>query len=195
MADNTKTLELLQRLREGDRDAFERLYARVYDDLRRIARQQLAREISRKELSTTVLVHEAFLRFNTTDQLDVNDLAHFKAVVATAMRRVLCDVARRIQAEKRGGKAVHITFQEQLHQNHPTHTVEAVLNLDLALGRLEKIDERKAHVVTYRYFAEMEYSEIAEVLNISVATVWRDWDAARALLTEWFNETASPDTT
>lgn len=191
MAKPTETVELLKRLRAGDRDAFERLYARVYDDLRAIARRKLAQEHDRKGLSTTVLVHEAFLRFNATDQLDVKNQAHFKAVVAQAMRRVLWDVARRIRAEKRGGNAPHFSFQDELHLGRPVHTVEEIINLHLSLERLGKLDERKANVVTCRFFAEMEYEEIAEALNISVSTVQRDWNAARALLSRWFNEGTS----
>jgi len=185
MDHRTKTAELLTRLRNGDHDAFERLYARVYEELRQMAHRKLRKEGGQAVLSTTALVDEAFLRFSETEHLDLNDRAHFRAVVARAMRRVLTDTARRVYARKRGGHVVHVTFEEQVHPRNPAHTVEDVLNLDLAIERLSKIDERQASVVIYRFYADMEYQEIACVLGVSVPTVRRDWEAARALLTRW----------
>jgi RNA polymerase sigma factor (TIGR02999 family) len=138
-------------------------------------------------LSTTALVDEAFLRFKETTPLDLNDRAHFKAVVARVMRRVLTDAARQVGARKRGSDAAHIPFDEEVHLQDTPHTMEDVLNLDLAIERLSKIDERQAHVVVYRFYADMEYKEIACVLGVSVPTIRRDWEAARALLTRWLN--------
>ena len=185
MQHNTSTTDLITRLRSGDRTAFESLYSRVYEDLRRIAHRNLQKEGAGAVLSTTALVDEAYLRFDSTKQLDLNDRSHFKAIVARVMRRVITDTARRVRAQKRGGAHARVTFEEQLHPHRPMHTMDEVLDLDLAIERLSKIDGRQADVVIFRFYADMEYEEIACALGISVPTVRRDWAAARALLTRW----------
>ncbi|ANB16290.1 ECF-type sigma factor [Dokdonella koreensis] len=171
--------DLLLAAGRGDADASGRLFARLYEELRRCAHHQL-RGMATPQISTTVLVHETYLKLIHAERLDASSRGHFMALAARAMRQVLVDDARRIGAEKRGGQAVLVTLDEHL----PDAAGEAleVLALDRALTTLEAIDARAARVVHLHFFAGLSFPAIAAIENLNERTIKRDWQAARSLL-------------
>ncbi len=177
--------ELIPALRSGDSVAFELVYEQVYSELRRLAHVVRG---SRNEwtLNTTGLVHEAYLRLVRSDNLLVNDRVHFLRVAARAMRQVLVNLARQRSAEKRGGGDRTVTFVEEAYKD-PVD-LEKILELEDAISRLERMDSRMAQIVECRFFAGLSVQETATALNISPATVKRDWRAARAWLTQAMTE-------
>jgi len=173
--------QLLQRHRSGDRDAFDRMVPIVYERLRAIAHRQLLRAGPReRHLNTTALVHETYLQMVGESGVDWQDRAHFFAVCALAMRRVLVDYARQRQAAKRGGGVADLTLEPGLVAMDAQS--ELVLAVDQALQELESFNAKLARVVECRYFAGMTEEETAEALHSSVRTVQRDWTRARAWL-------------
>ena len=182
----TPTTVLLQAAREGDRDAFDRLLPRVYDELRGLARARLRRHRPGDTLNTTALVHEAYLRLadGSADGGTPGwaDRTHFFALAARAMRFVLVDVARERSAQKRGGGTPDLPLTDALHISGPEADAHNLLTLDAALTRLAAQSERLAETVEMRFFGGMEHAEIAEATGRSVPTVKRDWRRARAWL-------------
>ena len=180
---------LLRELSQGRAGVLDRLMPIVYDKLRRIAHAQLRGERPEHTLNTTALVNEAYLKLVNVRQVEWRDRAHFFAVAARLMRRILIDYARARQREKRGGDAVHVPLAEA--QDIPLgRAADDLLALDEALARLETQSERQCRVVGCRCFAGMTVEETAAALGISVATVKRDWTFSRA----WLNrELASSD--
>lgn len=174
--------ELLLAYRDGDRQAFDRIVPLLYDDLRKIAHWQLRRGRSTPTMGTTVLVHEIYLKMADQKRLNANDRGHFLAISAHAMRQVMADHARRRTAAKRGGAEDAIP----LDGAPEPADVEAreLLDVDQALERLARHDERMARVVECRFFAGYTEEETAEALNTSVRTVQRAWMKARAWLRE-----------
>jgi RNA polymerase sigma-70 factor, ECF subfamily len=172
---------LLRELGAGQEDAGDRLLPLVYEELRRLARGYMARERDNHTLQPTALVHEAFLRL--VDQRDVawQDRAHFLAIAAQAMRRVLLDHARRHRAKKRDGGQRETLDEGALGDARGSASLD-ILALDQALVRLADFDPRALRVVELRYFAGLDVEETAEVLGLSTATVKRDWRDARAWL-------------
>jgi RNA polymerase sigma factor (TIGR02999 family) len=176
----TQTTEsLLRGAREGDKEALDALFALAYDELRRIARR--VRSGSNDTLSTTALVHEAYLKL-LPSAVPANDAAHFKLLIARAMREALIDGARRRNAGKRGGGDVAVTLDEDL-QAAPLKATE-LLELHAALKDLERVDPRRAAVVECRFFGGLDVEETAAALDLSTATVKRDWRVARAWLAQ-----------
>jgi RNA polymerase sigma factor (TIGR02999 family) len=172
--------QLLNRARDGDPGAFDRLLPLIYDELRAIARRQLRREQIGHTLQPTALVHDAYLKLVDQTGVEWRDRAHFFSIAARAMRQVLIDYARRRGAEKRGGGVVRTTLSNQeLALEVP---LEELLALDDALDRLAEVNERLRQVVEFRFFGGMAEEEIAEVLGVSTRTVQRDWLRARAWL-------------
>jgi RNA polymerase sigma factor (TIGR02999 family) len=171
---------LLERLREGDAEALDRVLPLVYEELRAIAHRQLARGRPGQTLDTTALVHEAYLKLVDAKGGGWNDRRHFFAVAATAMRQIVVDRARRRNALKRGGGAEPSLLDES-RLGMDTRATE-ILALDQALGRLSRLDERLTRLVELRFFAGLTVEETAGVLDISERTVKRDWQKARALL-------------
>jgi len=171
--------ELLVAWAAGDEGSLERLTPLVYDELRRLARRHLAPERG-DTLQPTALVHEAYLRL--IDQRSVNwqNRAHFYAIAARLMRRILIDHARRRVAERRGGGAIHMTLDEAVAVSMARSA--ELLALDEALGELATVDPRKSRVVELRFFGGLSVQETAEVLGVSEVTVMRDWRTARAWL-------------
>jgi len=167
-------------------DALDALYAQVYDQLRRMAHDQRARQGASETLNTTALVHEAYLRLSESDAAAWNDRAHFLALAARAMRFVVVDHARARLADKRGGGAHAVSFDEE--QLPPEHRSEHILAIDEALTRLEGHDARLGQLVQLRFFAGLSYPEIAEATGLSVPTVKRDWARARAWLYRFMTE-------
>jgi RNA polymerase sigma-70 factor, ECF subfamily len=161
------------------REPLDDLFAATYNELRHIA-SSLKRHDGSMTLNPTALVNEAWLRMSDSPQLGALSPAHFKAVAARAMRRVLIDAARRRHARKRAGSDVVIAFDELVEQ--PVIRDEDVLGLDAALRDLARLDPRQATLVEYRYFGGLTVSELAETLGVSETTVERDWRVAKAWL-------------
>lgn len=180
MTDSSQVTELLSTLRGGDRDAFDALFPLIYDELHQIAHRLLLRERSDHTFSTTALVHEAYFKLVGQDQVDWQNRAHFCAVAAQAMRRILVDYARRRTAKKRGGAYPHLPLDE--NRIAIDQQAGLVLALDAALHRLKMLNERLAQVVDLRFFGGLTEKEMAEVLGVSARTVRRDWVKARAWL-------------
>jgi RNA polymerase sigma-70 factor, ECF subfamily len=180
--------QLLHELSQGHRDALDRLLPIVYDQLRRIAHGQLRSERTGHTLSTTALVHEAYLRLVKIEQVQWQDRAHFFAVAARLMRRVLIDYARARTREKRGGEAIRVPLDDAL--DLPVARVEDLMELEEALTRLEGLSERQCRVVECRCFAGMSVEETATALGTSPATVKRDWALSRAWLNRELAERA-----
>jgi RNA polymerase sigma factor (TIGR02999 family) len=153
----------------------------VYEELHRIAARQMHREHGEMTLQTTALVHEVYLRLCHSEPIDWKNRAHFYAVAAQQLRRVLVDHSRRVHSQKRGGDVVKISLWES--DGATVSLDERLLAVDQALGRLERLDPRAARVVELRFFGGLEEKEAAEALQISVATLKRDWDFAKSWLT------------
>ena len=172
---------LLDRWRRGDQESANELMRLVYGELHRIAAREMRREHGEHTLQTTAVVHEAYLRICRSEPIDWKDRAHFYAVAALQLRRVLVDHARRVQSEKRGGGVVKAPLWDS---DGPAICVDdRVLAVDQALDRLEALDLRAAKVVELRYFGGLSDEEAAEVLRISVTTLKRDWQFAKTWLT------------
>lgn len=180
MAPDTDVTQALIELSGGDPGAFERLLPMVYDQLRGLARRELRRERPDHTLTPTALVHEAYLKLVQLDRITWRGRAHFFAACAQEMRRILISYARRQKAEKRGGAAVAVPLENAVLAAQ-TRAPE-LLALDEALDRLAALDARQARIVVCRFFAGMGVEETAEALEISPATVKREWTAARAWL-------------
>lgn len=176
---------LLAAAREGDGSAMHRLVALVYDELYAMARRQLRRRQPGQTLTTTALVHEAYLKLVDHPSATWQDRSHFLSVAAVAMRHILVDSARRRAAKKRGGEDVRITFDEMvLGDGEPGADARAVeiLALDRALTSLSALNERLSKLVELRFFAGLSEEETAEAMGTSERTVRRDWRKAKAFL-------------
>lgn len=181
MGDVSAITVLLRRLADGEKQAESELLPLVYAELRALAARHLRSERSGHTLSPTALVHEAYLRLADDASLAPRDRRQFFAIAARRMRQVLVDHARHRNAIKRGGPDREAITLSALADDGGEQRVDA-LALDQALTRLQDIDARKAQVVELRYFAGLEMSDIAELLDVSRATVQRDWDVARSFL-------------
>jgi RNA polymerase sigma factor (TIGR02999 family) len=171
---------ILLKWREGDEAALDRLVPIVHDELRRIARRCMAGERAGHSLQATALVNEAYLRLIDVQHVNWQNRAHFLAMSARLMRRILVDYARSKGYQKRGGGAVKVTFDEGL----PV-AAEPALDLvafDDALKALAAVDERKSRVIELRFFGGLSVEETATVLGVSPETVMRDWKLAKAWL-------------
>lgn len=174
------TLEdLLRDWRDGDTTALDRMVPIIYAELRRLARGQLRRDPAARSLQPTVLVHEAYLQLLGA-RVDWQDRTHFLSVAARVMRRVLVQRARARQAGIRGGGDVRVTLTASVAAPHEDPV--GILDLDRALERLQAVDGRQARVVELCYFGGLTYSEIADLVGVSEATVDRDLRHARAWL-------------
>lgn len=172
--------ELLRDWHDGDEAARDRLISLVYDELRRLAGGQLARERGGHTLQPTALVHEAYLRLADHYRLAWQGRTHFFAIAAITMRRILVSHARKHRAAKRGQGGIAVTLRED-HAVDEGRSVD-LLALDQALAELESIDARQCRVIELRYFGGLTIEETAEALEISPATVKLDWSLARAWL-------------
>ena len=178
-ASNENITQLLGQLRVGRREAYDKLFPRVYDELHKIAERQLQKERKAHTINATALIHEAYMKIAGYQHMEWQNKSHFYAVAAQAMRRILVSYARSRKAEKRGGKIVNVTFDDEVYTQKD---LEELIALDEALTQLEAINERHARVVEYRFFAGLTLEETAEALNVSTMTVTRDWRMARAWL-------------
>lgn len=182
-AECSETTQLLRAWAKGDPEALEKLTPRVYNELRRIAARLMRNEQPGKTIQTTALVHEAYLKLIDVDNVDWQHRAHFFAVAAQVMRRIMLDRARRRLAAKRGGgggAGVRLRLDEVADTG--MDRAREVVRLDDALKALAAIDQRKAKVIELRFFAGLSVDETAEVLQVSPDTVLRDWRLARAWL-------------
>jgi RNA polymerase sigma-70 factor, ECF subfamily len=179
--ESTSVTQLLKAWSGGDQQALAELTPRVYLELRRIAAAYMRREGAGNTLPATALVHEVFLRLVEVDGVSWQDRAHFFAVSANMMRRILVDRARAKGMMKRGGGALHVNLEDvpELALGSRSREIVAV---DEALDTLAQIDPRKAKVVELRFFGGLSVEETAEVLKISPQSVMRDWKMARAWL-------------
>jgi len=171
---------MIRAWQQGDAVALQRLIPLVYQELRRVARARLRSEPPGHGLQTTGLVHEAYLRLVEVDRMDVRDRGHLLGLAGRLMRQVLVDHARRRRAAKRGGGATMVGLSDV---SVPTETRGVdVLALDEALDELSSLDSRLSRVVELKFFAGLSISEAAQALDVSTATVERDWTLARAWL-------------
>lgn len=175
----SEVTRLLKGWCQGDSSALERLAPLVESELRRIARQHLSKERPGHSLQPTALINEAYLRLIQWNAVEWQDRAHFYAVAAKMMRRVLVNHAVTSRTQKRGGSVVRVALTEADDVSDRTEDVAA---LDEALTALSKVDARKGELIELRFFGGLTAEESAQVLGISLRTVQRDWDFARAWL-------------
>jgi RNA polymerase sigma factor (TIGR02999 family) len=175
--------EILRQTTRGDRGAVDRLFPLVYDELKNLAQGYLNRERTGHTLRPTALVHEAYLRLVDQTRLEWKDRAHFFAVAARAMRRILIDHARRRLRRKRGGGITPVTLDQAFAvRDSGKQGSTSLLALEEALLKLEEEDPEKARVVELRFFSGMTVEETAEVLGVTPRTIWRHWKYAQAYL-------------
>jgi RNA polymerase sigma factor (TIGR02999 family) len=182
---------LLLAWRSGNEDALDLLFPRVYDELRQIAHRHLGREREGHTLNTTALVHEAYLKLVDQTRAQWADRAHFFAVAARVMRRILVDYARRHQAAKRGGETASLPLDDNAVASATLvagERAQMLLALDDALTRLAEVDERLSRVVEYRFFGGLTEEETALALSITARTVRRDWIKAKGWLHQALRE-------
>jgi RNA polymerase sigma factor (TIGR02999 family) len=170
----------------GDRLAEERLFSLLYADLRRMAHGRLWRDGGQVDLNTTVLVHESYLKFVQNGSLSSEDRPAFIAYVGRVMRSVVIDHVRERQAAKRGGGANMVTLSTSLEAESLDD--ERLVAVDAAMGSLEKIAPDLHRLVEMRYFAGLSVKEIAELRGVSVRTIEREWEKARAFLRQLMDE-------
>ncbi len=188
-SDGGPITKILSSLRSGGDVAFEDLFPLVYDELRKIAGGYFSRERSDHTLQPTALVHEAFLRLSKQSAIDFESRTHFFGVAARLMREILIDHARRHNSEKRGGESrTRITLDGAVYFGDKKQL--DVLAIDEALTILESLDERQARIVEMKFFAGLNVDEIAEVLQISPATVKREWSSAKLFLSRTLSTAA-----
>ncbi len=178
---------LLRAWRAGDEQARDRLMPLVYDALHRRAAAYLRRERRDHTLQATALVNEVYLRLVDQRRIDWQNRAQFYGVAAGMMRRILVDHARRARMAKRSGRWVRVSLHDGATAVHPPDA--EILDLDAALTRLAGIDPRKTRIAELRFFGGLSLQETAHVLGLSIATVERDWQVARAWLYAALKET------
>lgn len=181
----TSITQYLEAVRRGESGASEELFEVVYSSLRQIAANRLGRE--RATLQPTELVHEAWIRLGGNDASDWENRFHFFAAAAEAMRRTLIDNARQKQAAKRGGPTAKRLVLEEIETNS-IPLADELLDLDEALKAFERVDPVKSQVVKLKYFAGMTIAEIAEMMNLSAASVERYWAYSKAWLFRFMSD-------
>lgn len=182
MQDRARITELLLAHRDGDAAASDKLFGIIYRELHTLARRQLLRHRRGGTINTTGLVHEVYLKLFGNSPMMWNDRAHFFAVAAKAMRQILVDHARRMQAVKRGGLVRHSTLDPSAVRVEGIDFELDMLDLDDALGKLDHYGPRLSLVVELRFFAGLSVEEVAGMLGVSTRTVERDWFNAKAIL-------------
>ena len=176
--------DLLGKWRAGDQEAFKALIPLVYQELRRIARHHLRQERPDHTLQSAALVHEAYLRLIGRESPDVKRRNHFFAMAAHLMREILVDHARRHRAAKRGG-GLKLQLNEAVSLQVPPNI--DLINLDIALNELARLDPQQSRIVEMRFFGGLSIEDTAKIVGVSPATVKREWATARAWL---FNQVA-----
>ena len=179
--------QLLAQARDGDSARMDAVFQALYPELRRLANSRMRGRES--TLTPTVLVHELFLRISQGTPLSVVDRQHFMAASARAMRWILVEHARQRATDKRGGDQVMVSLDERIADAPQART--SVLALEPCLEALESISAQRRQIVELRYFAGMEFAEIARLLEISERTVYREWERARAFLQAMLDDSAA----
>jgi RNA polymerase sigma factor (TIGR02999 family) len=172
---------LLKNSRSGDRAALDRLLPLIYDELRSLAASQLRRERPDHTLQATALVHEAYMRLVEQHSVDWRNRAHFFALAAEMMRRILVNHALQHHAQKRGGHDTKLALDDVVSLAGEERPIDWLL-LDDALKRLSALDARQGRIVELRFFGGLTVEEVAEVLGVSEITVKREWRVAKAWL-------------
>lgn len=172
--------DLLLKARDGDASALADVFPIIYQELRRLAQRQLRKEPDGHTLSPTALVHEAYIRLIDQTRVQWSGRAHFMAIAATEMRRILIDRARRHRSLKRGGSLARVPLEAV--ELASEERADLLLALDEALTRLKDLDARQAQVVECRFFGGMTEEETAEALGVGTSTVKRDWAKAKSWL-------------
>ena len=176
--------ELLQRSEQGDAETTELLFPIVYEELKKIAHNQMRNAWSLQTMQTTALINETYLKLLGQPNASGTNQSHFFAICAKAMRQILINYAEQKSAQKRGGNQRPITYNEVEHQaeSQAAYSIETLLAVDQALKQLADIDEHLCKLVELRFFAGLTETEIAKMLGVSERTVRRDWSKAKALL-------------
>lgn len=172
--------QLLKQMQRGDRQAAEQAVGLVYNELHKIAANHLRREGPGQTLVTTALINEAYMRLAGGSRYEIQNRGHFFAIASQQMRRILVDHARGKHAQRRGGGAIQVGLEEVRTGQEPPPV--DLLMLDESLRELEKVEPRAAKVVELRYFGGYTDKEVVEAVGVSLATVRRDWEFARAWL-------------
>lgn len=180
MADKQNATEILQQINDGNENAAEKLFPLVYEEFRRMAERYLRQERPDHTLQPTALVNEAYLKMVDQTRINWQGRTHFFAIAAQAMRRVLIDHARQHRRQKRGGGRAKMVLDEGIAL--APQRAEELVDLDEALQRLAKLDERQARVVELRFFGGLTVEEVAKVIGVSKRTIEGDWTMAKAWL-------------
>jgi RNA polymerase sigma-70 factor, ECF subfamily len=180
MAEINDVTQLLNKAQAGDRESLDRLLPIVYQELRRVAANQLQQERGNHTLQATALVHEAYLRLLEQREVDWRNRAHFFSIAAEMMRRILVNYAVQRKAQKRGDGATHISLDEAVSFGREEDL--DVIALNDALERLAEFDGQQARIVELRFFGGLTIEEVAEVLSVSDSLVKREWRMAKSWL-------------
>ncbi len=186
MGHPTDATQLLIEGRQGHKEALDELMPMVHEELREIAHRLLQKRPAGHMLTTTALVHEAYLKLIDQSRVEWTDQAHFQALSARVMRQILIDYFRKQTAQKRGGEAPTLSLEEG--RIPVDQRGETLLALDEALARLSEQDPRKGQIVMYQFYGGMTQRAIADVLDVSTRTVRREWRKARAWLARELTE-------
>jgi RNA polymerase sigma factor (TIGR02999 family) len=181
-ADPAHVTQLLRDWQGGNRDAFELLVPLVHHELRTIASRQLNREWRHDRLQITAIVNETYLKLFDQREVDWQNRGHFFAIAAQLMRRILIDHARRETRQKRGGVSVPMALDPTVAASEPAVDAVDVLDLDLALTRLEALDQGQARIIELRFFGGLTIEETAAAHSVSPATIKREWAVAKGWL-------------
>jgi RNA polymerase sigma factor (TIGR02999 family) len=183
MAGKPDITQLLNRAQSGDKDSLDRLLPVIYDELRRVAANQLRAERDNHTLQATALVHEAYMRLLEQREVDWRNRAHFFSIAAEMMRRILVNYAVQRNARKRGDGATRLSLDEAVSfSSEPKELDFDLVTLDGALKQLAEFDAEAARIVELRFFGGLTVEETAEVLGVSDSTVKREWKMAKAWL-------------
>lgn len=188
-ADDRRITQLLKRWSDGDAEAFAALAPLVYDELRKLAGNAFRQERGGHTLQATAVVHEAYLQL-VNASVDWDSRAHFYALAARMMRRILLNHANAKATEKRGGDVVRVTFDEATVRD--AENAEDVIDLDRALSELAREDKRMADIVELHYFAGMTYKEAGSVLEVSEATAKRALRFGKAWIADYLERNVGP---
>jgi RNA polymerase sigma factor (TIGR02999 family) len=180
MKSQAEITRLLVHIRNGSEQAYDTLFPMVYEELIQLAQTRLRKEHSEVTYTKTDLVHEAYLKMVEQQQMEARDRNHFFAIASRCMRQILIDHARKKMAEKRGGEQRNLTYIDEIFQKDDN--ASQLIDIDLKLTELAELNPRLAQIVELRFFGEMTFDNIADVLDISVRTAKRDWAKARGWL-------------
>jgi len=175
--DSQQITQLLVQWGNGDQKALEDLMPLVYNELHRMAKRYMNRQDSGHTMQTTELIHEAYLKLAGNEEKDWKNRSHFFGVASQAMRHILVDYARSKNSQRRGGLQEKITLAENAMVS--SNQADEIIALNDALSKLAKFDQRKSRVVEMKFFGGLSFEEIAEVLQMSIITVQRDWSFAK----------------